>query len=432
VTLARFCPLWLVLVTLMTAACGSAGSGTSQPPSGPMPTVTVPFEMPVVVTIAGTFTLDELPILEEQIAIFEAANPDIVIEINTAPRDEAERRERFATQLDGGDTSRDILLLHTTWLAEFAAAGWLVPIEDYARAEQVAIHDFWPASIQAATVDGQWVALPWVADGGLLYYRQDLLEKHGYDPPSTWADLQRIALEVSAKEGLTYGYVWQGAAYETLTCNALEFVWAYGGDVLDGTGNAVFDSPASRAALQQMIDLIGLGASPPEVTTYQETATLAAFEEGHAVFMRNWAYAWDRLQATGSPLAGRVGLAPLPVSCLGGEALALSALSQHPEQAFRFMAFLVGYDQQVQVARQGLQPPALETVYSDAGLLADAPVFEALRAALSATRPRPRSPVYPEISAIIYTEVNSMLRGEQSAEATATEVQRRLRALPQQ
>lgn len=430
-TRARFCALWLVLVTLMAAACGSAVSRTSLPSPGSEPTVTVPFEMPIVVTIAGTFAPDEVSILEEQIAIFEAANPDIVVEINTAPRDEADRRERFATQLDGGDTSRDILLLHTTWLAEFAAAGRLAPIDAYARAKGVALGDFWPASIRAVTVDGQLVALPWVADGGLLYYRRDLLEKHGYDPPTTWADLQRIALEVGAKEGLSYGYVWQGAAYETLTCNALEFVWAYGGDVLDGRGEAVFDSPASRAALQQMVDLISLGASPPEVTTYQETATLAAFEEGHALFMRNWAYAWDRLQAAGSPLAGRVGLAPLPVSCLGGEALALSAHSQHPEQAFRFMAFLVGYEQQVQVAWRGIQPPALETVYLDAGLLADAPAFGALHAALSATRPRPQSPVYPEISAIIYTEVHTMLRGEQSVEATATAIQRRLRAVPQ-
>jgi multiple sugar transport system substrate-binding protein len=320
-------------------------------------------------------------------------------------------------------------VLETTWLAEFNAHGWLTDLRGYVdsagpTAYEVRLEDLLPGAIQATSIDGKLVALPWLVDGGLLYYRQDVLEQHGYEPPTTWEQVQQIALEVT-NEDLPYGLVWQGAAYESLTCNTLEFVWANGGEVLDEAGNAVFDSVETRGALEQMTDFIEQGISPPEVTTYNETMTLAAFQSGDALFMRNWTYAWDRLHSQDSPLAGKVGLAPLPASCLGGQSLALSVHSPHPDQAFRFMAFLVSYEQQLQIAQQGIQPPALQTVYQDPKLLATDPVFGDLLAGLATTRPRPQSPAYSEISEAIYTEVNRMLQGEQGAPQTAENVQRR-------
>jgi len=389
----------------------------------------VPFELPVTIAITGRFDDQTLAILDEQIAIFEEQNPDIKVAILDAPRRESRRHESFVLQLGEGDTSRDIYALETTWLAEFDANGWLTDLREYldnARSTpyKIRLEDLIPATIQANSIDGRLVALPWLVDGGLLYYRQDVLEQYGYEPPTTWEQVQRIALEVKS-EDLPYGLVWQGAAYESLTCSTLEFVWASGGEVLDGAGNAVFDSEETRGGLQQMTDFIEQGISPPEVTTYDEAMALAAFQSGDALFMRNWTYAWDRLQNPESPLAGRVGLAPLPASCLGGQSLALSTHSLHAEQAFRFMAFLVGYEQQLQIAQQGIQPPALQTVYQDPKLLATDPVFEDLLAGLSNSRPRPQSPAYLEISEAIYTEVNRMLQGKQGTAETAENVQHR-------
>jgi multiple sugar transport system substrate-binding protein len=393
--------------------------------------VTVPLQLPVVITIAGRLEEAELALLDEQIAAFEAENPDVRVEVVSERRDDSRRRQDLAGHLAEGDKSRDILLVHPTWLAEFAAEGWLRRLDAYLRAQGVVLDAFFPAAIQAATIAGETVALPWVVDGGLLYYRRDLLAEAGYEPPTTWDDVKRIALAARAAEGSPHAFVWQGAAYETLTCATLEFVWAAGGAVLDPEGIPVFDSAATRTGLQQMADLVTLGVSPAAVTTYQETATFNAFSEGDALFMRNWAYAWDRLRNADMLAAGRVGLAPLPASCLGGEVLALSAHSLHPEQAVRFMAFLVDYDQQLQLAQRGVQPPALEAVYADAGLLVESPIFEALHAGLSATRPRPQSTAYLALSEAVYTEVHRMLLGEQDAETTSAAVQRRLEHLLQ-
>jgi multiple sugar transport system substrate-binding protein len=271
--------------------------------------------------------------------------------------------------------------------------------------------------------------MPWTVDGGLLYHRRDLLDQYGRQPPETWAELSEVALTIQSQEGLPYGLVWQGEANETLTCNTLEFIWAYGGDLLDEDGAVIFDSPQTRAGLQHMTDLVTTGISPLDVASYNEATALADFLRGDAVFMRNWAYAWDRLNSNDSPVAGQVGLAPLPASCLGGQSLAISAHSHHPEQAFRFVAFLIDHPQQLQLARQGVHPPALEQVYRDPELLAEKPVFQDLQTTLSATRPRPQSPAYLALSEAIFSEVNKMLQAEQDAATTAAIIQRRLEAI---
>jgi multiple sugar transport system substrate-binding protein len=391
-----------------------------------MPTVTAPPGLPVTISIAGSFHDGELAFLDQQIGAFEAANPDIKVEVVRALKSTERRREAFGAKLDEGDTTRDIYVLSYHWLAEFAGANRLEPLDDRAVAHEVDVGAFLPASADASTIDGHLMALPWIADGGLLFYRSDLLERHGLEPPTTWQELQEAALDVADLEEVAHGLVWQGAAYESLTCNTLEHVWAHGGDVLDERGNAVFDSAVTRAALQQMHDLILSGATPREVTSLTESSTLSAFRDDGAAFMRHWSSAWGLLQASDSPVAGLVGIAPLPASCLAGESLALSAHSRHPDEAFRFMAFLVAYEQQLEAAKLGIAAPTIETVYADAALLDSAPYYESMHAALSETRPRPQTPAYAEVSKTIFTEVNRMLKGEQDAVAAASIIQGRI------
>jgi multiple sugar transport system substrate-binding protein len=425
----------MVLIAFISSAltgCASAQSAAVAPSLGVTPTVTVPSGMPVVIAITGRFDDAILAVLDQQVAGFEADNPGIRVELVQAPRNTVERHDTFASDLRTGDTTIDILAIDYPWLAEFAAAGWLVPLEHYAESTAAYLGAFLPAAAEASTIGGQLMALPWAADGGVLYYRQDLLTKSGYAPPTTWPDLQHIALDVKRKEALPYGYVWQGAPYEGLTCNTLESVWAYGGDVLDDAGQVVFDSPPTRAALQQMADLIATDASPAQVVTFAENQTLLAFRDGNAVFMRNWFYAWDRVNQEDSAVAGQVGMAPLPTSCLGGQALALSSFSLHKTEAFRFMAFLTGYDQQLQAALLAEQPPVLSAVFEDARLLAADPGWQDLHAALAVTRPRPVAVPYAELSQAIYTEVNRMLVGQQDPAATAANVQRRIKAIQAQ
>jgi multiple sugar transport system substrate-binding protein len=419
--------LLAILFGGILASCGPAASdATPHPPAGPTATLTVPVELPRTIAIRGRFSPEVLDILDQQIMAFQEENPDIRVAVLRAPGGSARQYEAFSQQLRSGDTSPDIYVLDPTWLAEFYAAGWLAQLDRYAAQHAIEIEEFFPPAAEASSLEGKLVALPLFLDGGLLYYRQDLFQKYGYEPPLDWLELQRIALEIKAGEGLPGGFVWQGAPYESLTCNALEYIWAYGGQVLDARGNPTFDTAKTRAGLQQMVDLVDLGASPPEVAGYAEGETLADFQDGDAAMMRHWASVWPYLEGSDSQITDQVGIAPLHVSCLGGLYLGLSAHSPYPEQAFRFMAFLVSPTQQLQFALEADQLPAFDPVYQDTRLMTDKPVLRELRDALQPARTRPRSPVYAEITETIYAEVNAMLRGSQDVAATASNIQHRL------
>jgi multiple sugar transport system substrate-binding protein len=396
--------------------------------------------MPVVISVAGRFSGDVLRYLDEQIALFEESNPDIRVELVQLKPDPAERRDELIAALEQRDSSIDVMMLDLPWLTELAQGGGLVPLQGYTSTLGVVPGDLLTPTIEATTVDGQWLALPWTANAGVLYYRRDLMDKYGFrldsaggtsdNTPLTWADVQRIALQVKAGEGLPDGFVWQGAANETLTCNMLEHLWAEGGQVLDGEGRPSLDTPQAHAALQQMVDLIQSGASPAEVTALDEDKSLASFAAGNAVLARSGVYAWQGLNAEDSPVAGRVGVAQLPASCLGGQALGLSAYSLQKQAALRFMAFMIEKDAQSAVARGAGLAPARQDVYKDLTSGGDGP-WSTLYRALSLARPRPRTPKYARLSPIIYTEVHRMLAGEQDAATTAARAQRQAESLIQ-
>jgi multiple sugar transport system substrate-binding protein len=418
--------LFLLLGPLL-AACGTATSEPTPTATGPRPTVTVPLDLPVAISLYGQFRDDELAVLDEQIARFEAANPDILVQIKEE-RGSGELYDLTAGKLaDEGELAADLVRLDDAWLAAFAAQDWLAPIDEYVDASGLALDAFVPASIEAGTVDGQLYGLPWVVDAGLLYYRTDLANLEGQ--AESWAEIQNLALEATAGTGPSMGYVWQGLAYEGLTCNTLEQVWAGGGDLLDEQGRVVFDSPETRAALAQMADLITSGASPQEVVTFREGTSLAPFRDGDAALMRNWPYAWERLHREDSEVAGQVGITLLPASCLTGQMLALSARSMVPEQAMRFARFLVDQDQQLEVATELGRPPALKSVYEESAVAEAQPFLLALWPALDQARPRPRVADYPQVSQVVYEEVNRLLAGEQGVDETAANVQRRVEAL---
>ena len=164
------------------------------------------------------------------------------------------------------------------------------------------------------TVRGKLVAMPWFGDFGILYYRKDLLTKYGYSgPPKTWAQLGAMAQKIQDGERANnpnfYGFVYQGNAYEGLTCDALEWLASSGGGQFIDGGKVTINNPRAAAILNLQRSWVGK-ITPRGVTTYQEGESEKAFTAGNAAFMRNWPYAYAIGQD--GPIKGKFDVTTLP------------------------------------------------------------------------------------------------------------------------
>ncbi len=364
-------------------------------------------------------------VLQKQLERFTKENPNIEVKIQEMPWSSTLQHDMFATWSAGQLPTPDILRLDIVWPAEFAAAGWVIPLDDYIKKAGIDMKDFLEGPLSGCTYQGKVVCLPYFTDAGLLYYRKDLLEKNNFKPPETFADLKEQALTIMKKEGIKNGFVWQGDAYEGGTCDLMEYLWGNGADVLDDKGNVVIDNPKAVEALSVMVDYIKSGVSPAGVTTYKEEDARNVFQRGDAVFMRNWPYAWAAMNAPDSPVKGKVGAKPMvhgpgqkSAATLGGWNLAVNKFSQNPDEAFKLVAFLTSAEIQKGTALGAGLSPTRKSLYKDADVLAANPFWKDFFDIMIGAKPRPVHPRYPEISSVLFTEAHKALTGEQDA-ATA-------------
>ncbi len=346
------------------------------------------------------------------------------VRIVTTPNSSTDRLALYLQMLASHTTDIDVLQIDVVWAG--ILANQLVDLRPYVGEAPKA--DF-PTLIENDTIDGRLVAMPWWADVGVLYYRKDLLARYGYPPPQTWQALTETAQAIQRGErreghGGMWGFVFQGRAYEGLTCNALEWIDSFGGGTIvdDKTGAITVDNPRAVAALALAARWIG-DIAPKGVLSYDEEASRGVFQTGNAVFMRNWPYAWALSQSADSAVRGKVGVTVLPsggvggksVGTLGGWQLAVSRYSKHPAEAADLVSFLTSAEQQKKRAIAASYNPTIVALYDDPDVLAANPFFAALRAPLEAATARPSrivGPYYNHFSNDLWRAVHDILASE--------------------
>jgi multiple sugar transport system substrate-binding protein len=357
---------------------------------------------------------DPLPALLRD---FERRHPGIVVAHEPLPWTADVQHQFYVINLEGRSAGFDVLMLDVIWVAEFARAGWLLDVTDRWPGPERREH--FPSMIEAATLRGRLWAVPWVMNVGLLYYRADLLAARGLAPPTSYAALadQAAAVMRAAADPRLAGFLWQGKQYEGLVVNVLEGMWGEGTDLVGADGRLLPDPVRAAAAVARRRELLTRGISPPLVTAADEELTRREFGAGRGVFLRNWPYARALFEASGSPIRGRVGLAPLPGGgALGGAHLAIHAGTRHPEAAWALVRHLASPDAQRAIAAAvGLHP-------TRPALLDDV----ALRAIFAGARPRPVTPWYQTLSATLQPELSAAILGLKPAPRALADAERRL------
>jgi len=300
-----------------------------------------------------------------------------------------------------------------------------------------------PQLLENNTVAQRLVSIPWFLNVGLLYYRKDLLEKYGVSVPTTWEDMEKAAHYILKEEKKTgndslWGYVFQGKAYEGLTCNAIEWIASYpgGGSIVELDGRVSINNPEAVYIVQKVASWIGV-LSPPGVLNYIQEDCRGIFQIGKSIFMRNWPYAWVVLNNPESPVAGNVGITILPKggkngkssSVLGGWSLAVSKYSQRKKDAIDLVLFLTGKNELRRRALEHGYYPTMAALYKEKKVKSLSPITDLMLKLLKGAVPRPAGQTgtkYSQVSAIFWNMIYKTLAHKGSAEKNLKSVEKKL------
>ncbi len=381
-------------------------------------------EMPTgaVITFPGSAVGAEAKLLALQLERFMREHPDIQVVRRETPDAADQRHQLYVQWLNAGAGDPDILQLDVIWTPEFAAAGWILPLDKF----QPPADEFFQATVRANRWDGMLFALPWFVDVGMLYWRTDLLD----GPPATFADLAADATAARNAADVPFGFVWQGARYEGLVTVFLEHLGGFGGQIMDESGNITVDSEAALRALSFMKDQVFVAGNVPQAAlTWHEEETRFAFQNGRTVYMRNWPYAFPLMQDSAeSRVAGKFAVAPMPASedgeptaALGGSQLAINANTEHPDAAYAVIEYLTRPEQMLERAQVVGQYPTRPALYEEEALAQSLPIPPAeARRIIERATPRPVTPVYTQMSELLQVRLHRALTGQQEpAEALA-------------
>jgi trehalose/maltose transport system substrate-binding protein len=391
--------------------------------------------VPVNLIFVGASAGDEEEFTRKQIDEWNAANPDIQVKFVEGPHLSIDRYRLYLQTFQAQSQDIDALRMDVIWQGDLAEH--LVDLNQYGGVEATA--DDFPAIVQNNTVDGALVGLPWQVDGGILYYRTDLLEKYGYGgPPKTWAEFEEIATKVQDGERAAgnqdfWGYVWQGDACEALTCDALEWVYSSGGGTIVSPQKVItINNDAAADALDRAFGWIGK-VTTPGVTGFQEEESRRVWQNGNAAFMRNWPYAYSLSAGADSAVVDKFDAAALPgleegmsASTLGGWQLAVSKYSKNPEAAARFVMWLGSTEQQKARVIKTSHLPTKKSLYEEPEVVAAQPFMPKLLPVFASAVARPSTvtvPNYNQVSQIFFTQVSGVLTGKQKGKDAVAKIE---------
>lgn len=371
---------------------------------------------------------------------YNASQDKYTVQGYSMPQDSNNLHDDFVNKLSSEDTSVDVMALDVVYISEFASAGWIDKLDDTDFAKDTS--SFLDGTIDGATVDGHLYAIPWTTNSSMLFYRTDALKAAGItEVPTTWQGWEDAYKKLPSDSGIDYAFSFQGKQSESMVCDWVEFIWGFGGDVLDDSGKPVINSQENIDATNMMAGLIGTYA-PEGTTTYAETESQQVFEEGKALTCRTWSGTWNNFNdASESKVAGNVGVTVLPVnkegdtahSCLGGLDLALNTYvdDAHKAAALDFMQWMTSQDSQVKMTLSTSQPPTRKAVYQDASVLKAVPFYSDFYNVISNGKGRPKTANYAELSDAIQRHVHSVLTGDAKAEDALKDLQTEAEGLMQ-
>jgi multiple sugar transport system substrate-binding protein len=340
--------------------------------------------------------------------------------------------EKELVDLTAQTGAYDLIMLDDPWFPRYATAQLLTDLTPlYQKRGQTGPDDDFIASSIALCKHpyetGVTLALPYVGNSQLFFYRKDLFEKHNLKPPASWDDVLAAAKTIDERErtgspggGRVYGYVMRAARGNSAVADFMPIFWAFGAEMFDATGKPAVNSTEGIDALKFMLEL-GKYA-PSGYASFNATEVSAHLLQGTAAMSINWP-AWISSfdDPAKSKVTGKMAYAVMPGLKSPGRAeignwlIAIPRAARNAEAAFDFMRWATDTEQMKKSALAG-NPPTRRSVFTNSELLAKFPAYPAQLRSLENSRPRPRTPQWNEIENVFGIFISRANSGELSAE----------------
>jgi len=416
-----------LVLALGLAACGGADDDSADTSAGKLEG-TGPFTF-----VTGKDTSGNL---QNQVNAWNKDHANEKVTVVELPESADAQRERMVTNAQTKSDEFGVLNLDVIWTAEFAANGWIEQLPE----DEFPLDKLLPTTIETGKYFKKLYAVPVTSDGGLLYYRKDLLDAAGVSkPPTTWAEMKTACdavLKLPAAKG-TSCYAGQFDKYEGLTVNFSEAVNSAGGKVVDDEGKPDVNTPEAKKGLDFLVNGFKTGEIAPKALTFKEEEGRRAFQAGELIFHRQWPYQYAKANATdgSSKVAGKFAVAPLPgesgagVSTLGGHNYAISSYVKNKKSALDFIKFMVSEERQRANLEATSQAPTWTSLYDDQALVTKFPYLPTLKASIENASKRPEAVKYQEVSTAIQEQAYAALKGDKSSDDALKELQSSLEDL---
>ncbi|MBC8059441.1 MAG: ABC transporter substrate-binding protein [Clostridiaceae bacterium] len=341
---------------------------------------------------------DHKEIFKRNAELFHEANPNIEVKLQQLSTTTDYQRSTYKSALPLEGNNIDVFYSDTIWTSEFASLGLTLPLDKYFTKNIQ--KDFTLNSIAACVYKDSIYAVPGHIDAPFLYYRKDIIPT----PPKTYEELIADITTYKNSPRIKYGYIYQGYSYEGLVCNALEFIWSNGAGFGD-KNTPIINMPAAVKGIEKFIALARPELNSPDMLTFQEDDSLLAFQDGTALFMRNWPYAYTQLNSDNSKVKGIFDIAPLPLTSdgsqslvtLGGWNFSISKNSKNPDIAWKFIQWMTSLDSQLKACLAG-SVPTRKALYDNPEFLKQVPWISNYKSVFETAKLRPVTPYYSLIS----------------------------------
>lgn len=352
------------------------------------------------------------PALAKMVELYQVKNPGVKIERLELPGGPLYERLAIGAREKTGAT--DVAMLDDIWAPEFMQRGWLADLDGLGGLPG----DFVKSALEVSRHNGKLYAAPFVGNIAMFAYRKDLLAKHGFERPKTWSDVVKAAQAIQEKEQGVSGLVFRGIKGNPIVTSFLPVLWAHGGQVVDGNGKAVLDSPEALNALTRFLSFKAL--APKGVETYNATELRDAVQQGRAAIAVEMWSSWAGTLDDGkvSKVAKEVevvatpGEVKGPAPMLGAWLLAIPADSPNKQRAADFIRFVTSPENQKLIALETGNPPTLAALFNDKDLVAKYRWYPAQLEALTIAQPRPRITQWARVETILGDYLQLALIGQ--------------------